>query len=168
MPEESSGNWKYLYRVKHLATQVGFEYYAKVPWKKGTFVSNTGRKSHNTEDVILFTKGKPIAWRKDASYASNVYMSGIRMLPTHFNVQPPQGELRIQKSEKPVKLLKDILEYVVPEGGVVLDQFAGSASTAKACEELGLNCICIECDASRIDAAADRLGLLQFHNHRWT
>lgn len=32
-PEENGDNYEYLYRVKDLARKVGFEYYAKVPWK---------------------------------------------------------------------------------------------------------------------------------------
>lgn len=166
LPEESASNWEYLYRIKQLATEAGFEYYAKVPWKKGTFVSNTGRKAHQVEDVMFFTKGKPISWRRDSSYSAGVYMSGIRMLPAQFDAQPTPVTQRVQKSEKPVKLLEELLEYVTPEGGVILDQFAGSASTARACLAVKRDCICIELDRDRVEGAAKRLELMQFHNHK--
>ena len=58
LPAENENNFDELYRIKKLAQEAGFQYYAKVSWKKGTFVSNTGRKSKNTEDVMIFSKGK--------------------------------------------------------------------------------------------------------------
>ena len=59
IPEESAMNYEYLYRLKEMAMSAGFLYYAKVPWKKGLFVANTGRKSGNTEDILIFSKGTP-------------------------------------------------------------------------------------------------------------
>ena len=41
-----------------MAEKEGFKYYAKVTWKKGTFVSNTGRKAKNSEELMIFSKGK--------------------------------------------------------------------------------------------------------------
>lgn len=66
LPEENGDNYEYLFKVKDMARKVGFEYYAKVPWKKGDFVANTGRKSKNTEDVVFFSKGKARDLRPDA------------------------------------------------------------------------------------------------------
>ena len=48
IPAENENNFDYLYRIKKMAQEAGFEYYAKVPWIKGTFVSNTGRKAKNS------------------------------------------------------------------------------------------------------------------------
>lgn len=56
LPEENGENYQYLYQVKEYARKAGLDYYAKVAWKKGDFVANTGRKSKNTEDVCFFTK----------------------------------------------------------------------------------------------------------------
>ena len=33
--------------------------FAKVAWKKGNFISNTGRKKQNVEDVMIFSNGEP-------------------------------------------------------------------------------------------------------------
>ena len=65
LPAENENNFDYLYEIKKMAEQAGFKYYAKVAWKKGTFVSNTGRKAKNTEDIMIFSKGKPRALRPD-------------------------------------------------------------------------------------------------------
>lgn len=58
LPEENGENYKYIYQVKEMAQKAGLNYYTTVPWKKGNFVANTGRKSKNTEQVVMFTKGK--------------------------------------------------------------------------------------------------------------
>lgn len=45
IPEENANNYDYIYEIKKMAEQCGLKYYACVPWKKGNFVSNMGRKS---------------------------------------------------------------------------------------------------------------------------
>ena len=56
LPEENVENYQYLFKIKQMAKDSGLEYYAKVTWKKGNFVSNTGRKSKNTEEIIFLLK----------------------------------------------------------------------------------------------------------------
>lgn len=56
LPAENENNYEYLYQIKKYAKEAGFIYYSKVPWKKGTFVSNTGRKAKNTQDIIHFLR----------------------------------------------------------------------------------------------------------------
>ena len=65
LPEENGENYGYLYQVKQLAKEAGLQYYAKVAWKKDSFVANTGRKSKNTEEIAFFTKGKARNMRPD-------------------------------------------------------------------------------------------------------
>lgn len=65
LPEENSDNYKYIYQIKEMAEKAGLEYYSSVPWKKGEFVANTGRKAKNTEQVVLFTKGKARSLKLD-------------------------------------------------------------------------------------------------------
>ena len=66
IPAESATNYEYLYQIKEMAKKAGFEYYAKVSWKKGTFVSNTGRKAKNTED-ILYVLYERLSDKRDSS-----------------------------------------------------------------------------------------------------
>jgi len=62
----------------------------------------------------------------------------------------------------PVKPL-DLMEYLLtllstPTGGMILDPFAGSGTTALAAKRLGRRCICVELDQHNCDIAVARLG----------
>ena len=124
-------------------------YYSKVPWKKGTFVSNTGRKAKNTQDIMIFSKGKARNMRYDKKKSDMTgekhYMSGYNgMLPTMFEVQPVARKNKIHQSELPVELCEEILEYVTYEGEIILDSFAGSGVVWVAVLNKKRSCILIE------------------------
>ena len=167
IPAESATNFDYLYEIKKMAEKAGFEYYAKVPWKKGTFVSNTGRKAKNTEDILLFTKGKARCLRPDkqrgvdANGNPTKFMSGAAgMLPTCFDVQAVPKKNVIAQSEKPVELYKQILKYISLQGEVILDQFAGSGAVGQAAVETNRKAILIEYDPDKVKKIAERLDML--------
>lgn len=151
LPAENANNFDYLYEVKKMAQRAGLCYYAKVPWIKGTFVSNTGRKAKNSEDVLILSKGTARALRPNMQYGRDAlgnpvrFMSGTRrMLPTDFNIQDLPNKLKICKSAKPTELFEQILDYVTVEGEVVLDQFAGSGAVGAACMKMNRYSILIE------------------------
>ena len=60
---------------------------------------------------------------------------------------------RIHPTQKPVSLLRYLLERSTRPGFTVLDPFAGSGSTAVACQQLGLSFICVEREAGFCEAA---------------
>ena len=66
LPEENEVNYQYLYEIKQMAIKEGFKYFTKVPWIKGDFKANTGRKSKNREDIMFFSKGEPRTLKLDA------------------------------------------------------------------------------------------------------
>jgi len=60
-------------------------------------------------------------------------------------------------TEKPGALLQTLLSVVTPPGGLVLDPFAGSASTLTAAKALNMRAIGIEADGRYCEIAARRL-----------
>lgn len=163
LPAENENNYEYLYQIKQYAKEAGFVYYAKVAWKKGTFVSNTGRKSKNTQDVMIFSKGKARSMRYDKKKSDitgkDYYMSGCSgMLPTMFDVQPVSKKNRIHQSELPVSLCEQILQFVTYEGEVVLDSFAGSGVVGEAALHTKRSCILIEILKENVEKIKQRLG----------
>lgn len=167
LPAENENNYEYLYQIKQFAKQAGFIYYSKVAWKKGTFVSNTGRKAKNTQDVMIFSKGKARSMRIDKKKSDKTgmiqYMSGCNgMLPTMFDVQPVSKNNRIHQSELPVKLCEEILEYVTYEGELVLDSFAGSGAVGVAALNKRRSCILIEILKENIEKIKSRFDSLLY------
>lgn len=173
LPEESEVNYEYLYEIKKMAKENGLKYFAKVSWKKGNFVSNTGRKSKNVEDVMIFSNGEPRNLKLDAkknlavakennldikgksSYEirdmlqeNNLdvyYMKGTSgMLPTVFDYQPKNSKDKVMEAEKPVELIEEIIEYISKPYETLLDQFAGSGNFVVACYNKNRNSIAIE------------------------
>lgn len=165
LPEESALNYEYLYEIKKMAEAAGFKYYAKVAWKKGDFVSNCGRKSKNTEDVMIFSKGEPRALRVDAKKDKaepgiKHFMKGCNgMLPTAFDYAKPAKKDMLHQAEKPVELLEAIINYVTQEDEIILDQFAGSGVLGAAAIATGRRSILIELAKEFVAKIKARLGL---------
>lgn len=167
IPAENESNFKYLYQMKIFAEECDLLYYSKVSWKKGTFVSNTGRKAKNTQDIMIFSKGKARSLRLDAKKTKDTstecFMSGTnKMLPTEFNYQYVPKNKRIHQAELPVGLIEEILEYTTKPGEIVLDQFAGSGSVGVAALNTGRNCILKELSSENVDKIKKRFQELKY------
>ncbi|MFM6091118.1 MAG: DNA-methyltransferase [Dolichospermum sp.] len=78
-----------------------------------------------------------------------IFPSIFRCLSDHYDYQHP--------TQKPLLLISKLVEMLTPEGGTVLDPFAGSGTTAVACKELGRNYICIEKEREYVDIIHQRL-----------
>lgn len=184
--EENSNNFDYIYNCKKMAQKSGFEYYATVNWQKGSFVSNTGRKAKNFEQMVFFTKGSARCLKLDAkknlskakslgldvkgldSYgvADLLKESGedifrmkgtAKMLPVAFNVDKTPKKDVIHQAEKPIELFEQLLEYITLPDELVLDQFAGSCNLGKACLNTGRNGLMMEKDHEIYEKAAKAL-----------
>lgn len=162
LPAENEKNYEELFRIKQLAKAAGFQYYAKVPWKKGNFVGNTGRKAKNTEDMMIFSKGPARKLRLDAKKTKATgtphYMSGsAQMLPVWFDIPRVSSKEAIHKSEKPVGLLEALINHLSLEGEWVLDQFAGSGVAGEAALKQKRNAVLIEACGEFVQKIKDRL-----------
>jgi DNA modification methylase len=58
---------------------------------------------------------------------------------------------------KPLDLMRWLVRLVTPLGGVVLDPFAGSGTTAEACVAEGFRCIAVEREAAYLPLIVQRL-----------
>jgi site-specific DNA-methyltransferase (adenine-specific) len=58
---------------------------------------------------------------------------------------------------KPLGLMRWLVRLVTPAGGLVLDQFAGTGTTAEACVIEGFRCVTVEREAAYLPLIAARL-----------
>jgi DNA modification methylase len=75
--------------------------------------------------------------------------------PTSERPRDEDGE--VHPTVKPVDLMRWLVRLVTPPGGVVLDPFLGSGTTAEACVVEGFRCVGIERDPSYLRLIRARL-----------
>lgn len=94
----------------------------------------------------------------DSSYASED--GGPRLMRSVIPVRSCHGSA-VHPTQKPVGILRPLIEYSCPPGGLVLDPMMGSGSTLVAARELGRRAIGIEVDEAHCASAVKRLQQLE-------
>ena len=136
-----------LQEMINVATQSGFKFVKSLIWEKGNKIC--GRYYMNCfEYILLFRKGgdKPI---------KNCGTPDILKVP--IKKQKDINGKNLHDTEKPVELMKILVENSSNEGDVVLDSFMGIGSTGIACKELNRNFIGIEIDEKYFNIAKERI-----------
>jgi site-specific DNA-methyltransferase (adenine-specific) len=70
---------------------------------------------------------------------------------------PPGGASRFHPTQKPVRLMADLVSKFVAPGGLVLDPFCGSGSTGVACAREGMRFLGCELNPDYADIARRRI-----------
>lgn len=70
-----------------------------------------------------------------------------------------KDDMGLHPTQKPLNLMKFLVELVTPQNGIVLDPFCGSGTTCLAAKQLGRRYIGIERDEEMADTASVRLSL---------
>lgn len=81
---------------------------------------------------------------------------GVGCLPGLYKYTNVASKDRLHQTEKPLQLIADLLE-IVPEGGIVLDPFMGSGTTAVACLQTGRRYIGFELNREYHEIAEKRI-----------
>lgn len=123
----------------------GLIYRGIVVWDKTDRVRGyPGRFAPQSEFVVWGTNGP-----RDAQF--DYALNGV------FRVPVPVNDNRFHPTQKPIELLRDLVQ-IAPSGGVVLDPFMGSGTTLRAAKDLGRRAIGIEQEEHYCEMAARRLG----------
>jgi site-specific DNA-methyltransferase (adenine-specific) len=105
---------------------------------------------------VIRTKGRPT---HTGRIEATPYVSedgGPRLMRSVLPVRSMHGRA-LHPTEKPPGILAPLIEYACPPGGLVLDPFAGSGSTAVAARLTGRGALLIEADEKYCEVIARRL-----------
>ncbi len=116
-----------------------------VPWNKGggSRAPHKGYFRHQCEYIVWGTKGSCMKAIHDGPYAGC------------FNFPVKQSD-KFHMTGKPTPLMEELIK-IIPEGGVILDPFAGSGTTLIAAKMHNRNYIGIEKTQVYFDIANQRL-----------
>ena len=71
-------------------------------------------------------------------------------------IREGEHEKRVHPTQKPIRMLSEILQDFTNEGDIILDVFGGSGSTLIACEQTGRTCYMAELSPEYVDVIIAR------------
>ena len=135
-----------LIEMLNVFTNVGFKFVKCLIWNKGNKIM--GQFYMNQfEYIMFFRKGK-------AKKINNCGTSDILEVP---NKKTKINGKNIHDTEKPIDLMKILIENSSKENEIVLDPFMGIGSTGVACVNTNRNFIGIELDEKYFNIAKERI-----------
>lgn len=174
------GSMRFLAPLFAQMEAAGFRYSQDIVWEKqnGTgFHADRFRRVH--EHAVLFYRGdwrdvyhdpqvtldatpKTVRRKTRPTHTGHIenghYVShdgGPRLMRSVIAVKNEHGNA-IHPTQKPLQILAPLIRYSVPDGGIVVDPFAGSLSTGIAAQQLGRQFAACEKDPAAFAMQAER------------
>ena len=135
-------NGRNLKELQCEAEKVGFVFQNLIVWEKGNLTPNRYYMGA-CEFVLMLRKGK-------ARTINN------RNTPNILRIKNPVGK-KLHPTEKPVELMRVMIENSTAEGDIVLDPFMGSGSTCVAAINAKRHYIGFELDEAYLEIARERI-----------
>lgn len=152
---EQQGNWsgdkgRFPANVLHDGSQMVLELFPDTQRADGHRI----RRNANHDNVYGGYTGK----QPSGTMHSDLGGSAARFFYCAKASKKDRGEGNHHPTVKPTALMEWLVTLVTPQGGVVLDPFAGSGTTLVACERLGFDSIGIEREPEYVEIIKRRLG----------
>ena len=137
---------------------------AELDSQSGTSVSRAGkpRASKNRQNAVFSDKTTGFSTTTGPEYDDNGgasrFFSAFRFESKAKKKEKPiVAGIDAHSTVKPLSIMRHLVRMVTPPGGVVLDPFGGSGTTAEAAVLEGFDCIIIEREESYTLLIAERL-----------
>lgn len=132
------------YNFRGACHDIGWQVRQCLIWNKNSLV--LGRQDYQWKhEPCLY------GWKDGASHNWN----NDRKQTTVLDFDKPKKN-DIHPTMKPIALFEYQIHNSCPDGGIVLDSFAGSGTTIMACEQDGRSAYCMELDPKYVDAIINR------------
>lgn len=134
-----------------------------VLWYQGDWAA-LRHETPTTDDATARTVRRKKRPTHTGNIEASAYRSedgGPRLMRSVIQVRSEHGRA-IHPTQKPAGIVAPLIEYSVPRGGVVVDLFAGSATTAFVARLMGRRCIAFEVREDHAHRAAERLAQQTF------
>ena len=124
--------------------QYGLMFFHSVIWDKKN--PGLGWRFRRQHEMLMFAhvEGGRLSWNPE-----------VKAVPNIISIYPPRE--RLHPNEKPLELYSQVIFSTTVADDLVLDPFAGSCTTAVACEQLGRRWICIELEEEHCETSARRI-----------
>ena len=139
-----------LQEMLNVATESGFKFVKCLIWDKGNKIMGQYYMS-SFEYILFLRKGK-------AKRINNCGTADILRVP-NIKLKGEDGK-NLHDTEKPVELMKIMIDNSSNEGDIVFDPFMGIGSTGVACLELNRRFIGVELDEQYFPIAKYRNGVV--------
>lgn len=139
-----------LQEMINVATESGFKFVKCLIWDKGNKIMGQYYMS-SFEYILFLRKGK-------AKRINNCGTADILRVP-NIKLKGEDGK-NLHDTEKPVELMKIMIDNSSNEGDIVFDPFMGIGSTGVACLELNRRFIGVELDEQYFPIAKYRNGVI--------
>lgn len=146
-------NHKNLIEMLNVFTENGFKFIKCLIWDKGNKIMGQFYMNQY-EYIMFFRKGKGI----------KINNCGTSDLIRIDNVKTKVNGVNLHDTEKPINLMKILIENSSKIGDVVLDPFMGIGSTALACLKTNRHYIGFEIDKDYCEIANSRLKSVEKDN----
>lgn len=136
-----------LYEILTVAQECGFHFIKSLVWNKGNKIMGQAYMSQ-FEYILFFRKGKFKKINKCGT-------ADILEVPN--KKQKGEDGKNLHDTEKPVELMKILIENSSQEGDLVFEPFMGIGATVVASVELNRRCIGCELDEKYFEVACQRV-----------
>ncbi len=159
------GAFQNIYRIGFIMQNLGFWILNDIVWSKTNPAPNfKGTRFTNANEIMLWCTTK-----KEAKYTFNYktmkHLNGGKQMKSVWEIGLCIGKERIKNedgkkahaTQKPEKLLENVILSSSKQGDIVLDPFMGSGTTAAIAKRSGRNYIGIERESKYIEVAEKRI-----------
>lgn len=136
-----------LQHILNVATNCGFHFIKSLVWVKDNKIIGQFYMSQ-FEYILFFRKGKGVK-------INNCGTSDVLCFPNK-KLKDSEGK-NLHDTEKPVDLMKVLVENSSKEGDLVMDCFMGIGATGIACKQLNRDFIGCEIDKKYFEVAKERI-----------